>query len=317
MRWIFLSILFGSAFWLVWSDKLHFFEHTQKEWRIENGTKKLSIHLVDDGVDFEAQTNTKTITDFLKEQHIDIKDGDIVSESGEMRLLNGKKIIIQRRKTITLLLNGEKSKIQTLQTNLELMLAENHLFVGEDDMVLLRYGGSVVDKDTVELVRVVIREEVQETPIPFEKEVNEDDTLSFRQTKVLQKGVAGIEKSIYRVRLYNGKKESRTLLHKERIREPVTEKTVQGKKVVVGKSHTGLGSWYAFTGTLAAASPWLPLGSFVQVTNQENGKQVRVKINDRGPFGKNRILDLDKVAFEKIASLGAGIIPVKVEEIIN
>ncbi len=37
--------------------------------------------------------------------------------------------------------------------------------------------------------------------------------------------------------------------------------------------------------------------------------------NDRGPFVQGRIIDLDKVAFEKIASLGAGVITVKVEEI--
>jgi rare lipoprotein A len=53
------------------------------------------------------------------------------------------------------------------------------------------------------------------------------------------------------------------------------------------------------------------------VTNQSNGKSVIVKINDRGPFGKNRIIDLDKVAFAKIASIGAGIIDVKVEEVTN
>lgn len=85
----------------------------------------------------------------------------------------------------------------------------------------------------------------------------------------------------------------------------------------VGKTHTGLGTWYAFTGTLAAASPWLPMGSYARVVNTANGKSVIVKINDRGPFGKNRIIDLDKVAFEEIASIGAGVIEVKVEEVTN
>ena len=98
---------------------------------------------------------------------------------------------------------------------------------------------------------------------------------------------------------------------------PVNEIRTQGTYVQVGKSSTGAGTWYAFTGTLAAASPWLPLGSYARVTNPDNGKQVIVEINDRGPFGKGRIIDLDKVAFEKISSLGAGIINVKVEPITN
>jgi rare lipoprotein A len=76
-------------------------------------------------------------------------------------------------------------------------------------------------------------------------------------------------------------------------------------------------SWYAFKGGMYAANPWLPMGSYVRVTNNENGKQIIVQINDRGPFGNGRIIDLDKVAFAKIASLGAGVVNVKMEEIKN
>jgi len=53
------------------------------------------------------------------------------------------------------------------------------------------------------------------------------------------------------------------------------------------------------------------------VTNTDNGKAVIVVINDRGPFGNGRIIDLDKVAFEQIADIGAGVANVKVEAIIN
>ncbi|MGB4942969.1 MAG: septal ring lytic transglycosylase RlpA family protein [Candidatus Moraniibacteriota bacterium] len=42
-----------------------------------------------------------------------------------------------------------------------------------------------------------------------------------------------------------------------------------------------------------------------------------MKINDRGPFVPGRIIALDRVAFEKIASVGAGVITVKMEEIVN
>ena len=55
----------------------------------------------------------------------------------------------------------------------------------------------------------------------------------------------------------------------------------------------------------------------VKVTNRANGKSVIVKINDRGPFGAGRIIDLDKVAFAKIADLGSGVVDVKMEEIVN
>ena len=100
-------------------------------------------------------------------------------------------------------------------------------------------------------------------------------------------------------------------------KEPTKEIVTQGTYVKIGKSHRGAASWYAWTGTMAAANPWLPMGSYVRVTNMDNGKSVIVKINDRGPFVPGRIIDPDKVAFQKIASIGAGVINVKMEEITN
>jgi rare lipoprotein A len=51
------------------------------------------------------------------------------------------------------------------------------------------------------------------------------------------------------------------------------------------------------------------------VTNTRNGKSVVVRINDRGPFVRNRIIDLSKAAFRSIASPRAGVIPVRLERL--
>ena len=51
------------------------------------------------------------------------------------------------------------------------------------------------------------------------------------------------------------------------------------------------------------------------VTNVKNGKSVEVKINDRGPFVKGRIIDLTRSAFSKIGDLDLGVIEVKIKAI--
>ena len=51
----------------------------------------------------------------------------------------------------------------------------------------------------------------------------------------------------------------------------------------------------------------------VRVTNLKNGKSVIVRINNRGPYAKGRILDLSVVAARKIEMVGDGIVPVKAE----
>jgi rare lipoprotein A (peptidoglycan hydrolase) len=86
----------------------------------------------------------------------------------------------------------------------------------------------------------------------------------------------------------------------------------------VGKVKTGLASWYAFTGKMACASRMFPRGTWLRVTSKATGKQIFVVVNDYGPQKwTGKMIDLDKVAFEKLASLGAGVIEVKVEEILD
>lgn len=66
---------------------------------------------------------------------------------------------------------------------------------------------------------------------------------------------------------------------------------------------------------MTAAHKTLPLPTYVQVTNLSNGKQVIVKVNDRGPFEANRIIDLSYVAAKKLGMLGHGTAKVNVKAI--
>lgn len=59
---------------------------------------------------------------------------------------------------------------------------------------------------------------------------------------------------------------------------------------------------------MTAAHKTLPFGSVVRVTNKANGKSVTVRINDRGPYIKGRVLDLSRGAFLKIAPQKQGIL---------
>lgn len=97
----------------------------------------------------------------------------------------------------------------------------------------------------------------------------------------------------------------------------------------VGYTETGHASFYAdkyenrktANGELykhnlkTAAHKKLPFGSKVRVTNVSNGKSVVVKINDRGPFVKGRVIDLSKSAFSSIGKTSSGVIKVKIEVI--
>jgi rare lipoprotein A len=67
---------------------------------------------------------------------------------------------------------------------------------------------------------------------------------------------------------------------------------------------------------LTAAHPTLPFGTLVKVTNVKTGKWVIVKINDRGPYVGNRIIDVSYRAAKHLGMLnGKGIVRVRIEEL--
>lgn len=113
--------------------------------------------------------------------------------------------------------------------------------------------------------------------------------------------------------------------------------------VVFGKTYTpiavtdnrpykqrGRGSWYGkkFHGQktasgelydmyqMTAAHPTLPLPSYARVTNLKNGRQVIVRVNDRGPFLSNRIIDLSYTAALKLGYIGQGSAELEVERLL-
>ncbi len=61
---------------------------------------------------------------------------------------------------------------------------------------------------------------------------------------------------------------------------------------------------------LTAAHKTLPFGTQVRVRHASNGREVVVRINDRGPFTKGRVIDLSRAAAEKIGLIRAGAAPV-------
>lgn len=92
-------------------------------------------------------------------------------------------------------------------------------------------------------------------------------------------------------------------------------------------NETGIASWYGpgFNGkstangetydqwALTAAHPTLPMPSMVQVTNLENGRSIQLRINDRGPFANNRIIDISRRGAQLLGFEGKGTAKVRVQ----
>jgi len=96
------------------------------------------------------------------------------------------------------------------------------------------------------------------------------------------------------------------------------------KDYALGYSEKGNASWYGpgFHGKraangeiydqnkLTAAHRYMPFGTLVEVTRRDTGAKVVVRITDRGPFVRGRILDLSRGAAKRLDAIGPGVIPV-------
>jgi rare lipoprotein A len=95
---------------------------------------------------------------------------------------------------------------------------------------------------------------------------------------------------------------------------------------IPASAQCGRASWYALhsrtasgermnPSAMTAAHRSLPFGTMVKVTNQRNGRAVVVRINDRGPFIRGRMLDLSKAAAQKLGFIASGHTSVCVEKL--
>ena len=121
----------------------------------------------------------------------------------------------------------------------------------------------------------------------------------------------------------NAKKQS----IKKNVSKFSNNRSLRNKNVKVGDVIRGVSSWYGpnFHGKLTAngevydqygvtaAHKELPLNTIARVTNLDNDKSIILRINDRGPYAKNRILDCSYGAAKKLDFLNQGTANVKIE----
>jgi len=168
----------------------------------------------------------------------------------------------------------------------------------------------------IKILRVGLRPEVQLVEVPFETVLRRSRHLEYGRRRVAAPGRPGVKRIRSIAKYVDGRLVSRTLLGVSVVRTP------QARIIDIGSSfpgcvcdrgaQSGKATWYSQADGLSAAHKTLPIGTVVRVENLANGKWVNVVIRDRGPYGENRIIDLSDEAFRRIASLGTGIIKVRI-----
>jgi uncharacterized protein YabE (DUF348 family) len=175
--------------------------------------------------------------------------------------------------------------------------------------------GSTVVVDRVEILTRELRRS-----IPFTSRTLWTTELPIGQTQLVSHGMAGLAYVTERVVVVNGQIESTSVVGERVVRPAIDQLRRSGPaspslpmEAPGGHVASGQATWYdpPWSG-LTAASPWIPFGTHVTVTDVATGQTVIVVISDRGPFSPGRIIDLSPEAFSVLSPLGRGVLDVRI-----
>jgi hypothetical protein len=214
---------------------------------------------------------------------------------------------------VTVVVKGKTHDVLTNAATVGQLLSAMGIRPDWNDRVTPSIQTPILRAPAVRYVDVTLNTETVTAGLPFQVYTTYSSKVPVGKTQVTQPGREGSVVRLYRVRLEDGREVGRRLLSQRVTRAAVAEWRVVGvppRPAGTRQQRVGEASWYDHPG-LTAASPSIPFGTHVTVTNLANGRSVTVVINDRGPFG-GRLIDLSREAFSRIAPLGAGVCEVQI-----
>jgi len=275
------------------------------------------VAVADSGNYFSTTTSAATASDFLKEKKIALGEKDYIFPALDAKIFPGSKVIIRRALPVSIEVDGKSIRLDTLGTTVNDALTDANVALSHADKVVPEGNVTLSADIDIKVTRINFENITVSEDIPFQTTEKEDNTVLWRKKAVKQEGETGVREKTYKITYTNGKETNRQLLESKISKPPVTQINVVGTKIIVGKTQSGDATWYVNGDDLTAASLTFAQGKYLRVTNRTNGKSVIVQVNDSGPYGAGRVIDLNKKAFQKIGDIGAGVINVKVEEILN
>lgn len=284
--------------------------HLSEGMRIDVALAK-EITLVLNGEQRSVWVTAATVGEVLKQINLRLSRNALIEPSRGASVEPGDVIVYRDAFQASVRVDGETRRVITDADDVGHLLDYLGITLGKLDRVRPRLRTEIRPGLEIEVTRVAVRRVTEEEAIPFETRVRETDQLYQGDSRVERAGATGLVRRVYEVRTENGQQVGRKLLWETVVREPEAQIVVQGTKPRPYNAQSGVATWYARTG-MVAAHKTLPFGTEVTVTNLGNGRQVTVVINDRGPYAAGRIIDLSDDAFAALAPLSVGTINVRI-----
>ena len=310
---------------------LHFYQsYSVKEITINNNGEILTI-----------ETAAADVAELLHVHGIALTPGVMVEPASCEPLESGMAVEVNRAAAVKLVKPQEQITHYTLQGTVGELLAELSLSPENCLLISPTLNAPVYSGMEISLVPYEIETRKVYENIPYQVKSKEDDSLDQGRRIILQEGQEGVRELAYQVYFLGETELYRELSTETIIVEPAEAVVALGtrpplriasrEKTETVYTKEGIASWYGpgFHGRrtangeiydqnkLTAAHLSLPFNTLVKVTFVHTGKEVVVRINDRGPYIRGRIIDLSHAAAEEIGLCPHGVGKVIIEIVGN
>jgi resuscitation-promoting factor RpfB len=254
-------------------------------------------------------------------------DHELMSPAPLAPVHDGMVLEVKAPVSMTVVADGQTRKVTIPEgTTVAELLGRLGLTLGDDDRIEPAADAPLYADAEVVIRRVTRTIEVRQVTVPPPVVERKTAELPVGKRRELRPGREGRLNVVETITLVDGVEESRVrdreivvVSPQTRIVEVGTARlpstpSVPNLPPVLDPQRLQIGeaSWYDFGDGFTAAHRTLPRGTVVTVTNLANGKSVRVQINDRGPFIRDRIIDLNRPAFAALATPSEGVIDVRI-----
>ena len=142
-------------------------------------------------------------------------------------------IILQKKKTVSFILAGERAEIETYCETVKEFLKEQSIEIGKSDNLSVEPDSKLVDGMEITLQKVETKTETVTETIPYKTQKENSSSLQSGKTQIKKQGVNGEKLCTYKVTYVDGKAQSRELISSEIIKAPIDQIVLYGTKKVV------------------------------------------------------------------------------------
>ena len=154
-------------------------------------TEPHDVLIYDRGKLKKIVTVSGTVGDAIKKSGIKLQEGDKLSINKSVPVTENTRVDIQRAFTVTLISDGKKQKLKTVECTVEEFLKKSGVRISDDDIVTPKRTSKLTENTTVRIKRVTYKDAEKIETVKFKTKVRYDDSMYEEQVKVQRKGKNG------------------------------------------------------------------------------------------------------------------------------